>query len=155
VGLSVDTEESHRLWLQDVEELATGNAKAEYPVVADPEGKVAALYQMLDEASTTTDTGSHLTVRSAYFIDPKQRVRAVVTYPATVGRDFQEMMRLFDALQLHDKEGLVLPADWKPGKCAIVPPSIPTSKAVAKYGKENVVEVKPYLREVHLPKVTG
>ncbi len=137
LGLSTDTVEEHLQWISDVNE--TQNTDVEFPIVADPELKVAKLYEMIHpEASGTA------AVRSVFIIDPAKKVRLTMTYPMNVGRNFDEILRVIDALQIADEKTVALPANWTPGDAAIIPLSVSTGDAQAKYPDLQVL--KPYLR---------
>jgi peroxiredoxin (alkyl hydroperoxide reductase subunit C) len=114
VGVSIDSIYSHIAWVRDIEQLA--NVEVKFPVVADLDQKVARLYGMVHEA--TADTA---TVRAVFIIDPKQKVRTVLYYPMQLGRSMDELLRVLQALQTADANGVSCPADWKPGDAVIVP----------------------------------
>src|SRR5436190_16232274 len=106
IAVSVDDVPSHKGWIGDIEE--TQNAKMNYPILADPDRKVASLYGMIHPEANDT-----LTVRSVFFIDPKKKIRAMITYPASTGRNFAEILRVIDSLQLTDNYQVATPANWK------------------------------------------
>src|SRR6185295_3715419 len=115
LAVSVDDVPSHKGWIKDIEE--TQNTSMNFPILGDPERKVAALYGMIHPNANDT-----LTVRSVFFIDPQKKVRAMITYPASTGRDFNEILRVLDSLQLTDNYKVATPANWKNGDdCVIVP----------------------------------
>jgi alkyl hydroperoxide reductase subunit AhpC len=144
LALSVDSAESHRGWLKDIEE--TQKAKIDYPIVADETKKVAALYGMIHPALSDT-----FTVRSVFLIDPKKKVRLVLTYPMTTGRNFDEILRCIDSIQLTDKYAVATPVNWKDGGECVIPPSIKDpAEMKAKYPK-GWRELKPYLRMTPQP----
>lgn len=141
LGLSTDSVEEHNKWVSDVNE--TQNTDVQFPIVADKDHTVAKLYDMLHpEASTTA------TVRSVFIIDPNKKVRLTMTYPMNVGRNFDEILRVIDALQIADEHTIALPANWKPGDDVIIPPTVSTEGAQAKYPDLKVI--KPYLRTTKL-----
>lgn len=138
LALSVDDAESHRGWIKDINE--TQNTTINYPIIADVDRKVSELYGMIHP-----NTSSTVTVRSVYIIDPNKKLRLTLTYPLTTGRNFDEILRVIDALQLSDKYQVATPANWKDGDDCIVPLSISTEEAKQKFPK-GVNEIKPYLR---------
>jgi alkyl hydroperoxide reductase subunit AhpC len=144
LALSVDSAESHRGWLKDIEE--TQKARIEYPIVADEEKKVSALYGMLHPAVSDT-----FTVRSVFLIDPKKKVRLILTYPMTTGRNFAEILRAIDSIQLTDKYAVATPVNWQDGGECVIPPAIKDpAEMKAKYPK-GWRELKPYLRMTPQP----
>lgn len=143
LALSVDDVESHKGWVGDIEE--TQNAALNYPILADPDRKVSDLYDMIHPNANNT-----LTVRSVFVIDPQKKLRLTFTYPASTGRNFDEILRVIDSLQLTDHYSVATPADWKDGDDCVVVPSIPTDEAREKFPK-GVTEVKPYLRMTPQP----
>lgn len=142
-GLSVDSAESHKGWVSDIED--TQQTKVDYPIIADPERKIANLYGMLDQTELS-ETGMPLTVRAVFFIDPNNKIRLMLIYPATCGRNFDEILRVIDSMQLTDKHSVTTPANWKQGNDLIVAPSVSTDDAKAKFGDVNVI--RPYLRTI-------
>jgi alkyl hydroperoxide reductase subunit AhpC len=141
-GLSVDPLSDHEAWSGDIEE--TQGAALNFPLIADPDKKVSDLYGMIHPKADDT-----LTVRSVFVIDPEKKVRLTLTYPASTGRNFQEILRVIDSLQLTSEHQLATPADWTPGRKCIVVPSVPTEDAKARF--EGVEEIKPYLRYAEAP----
>lgn len=138
LGLSTDTVEEHKKWILDVNE--TQDTNLEFPIVADPDHKISQLYDMIHSGESSTAA-----VRSVFIVDPKKKIRLTMTYPMSVGRNFDEILRVIDALQAVDKFGVATPADWQKGEKVIVPPSVTTEEAKKKFPK-GVEEVKPYLR---------
>ena len=140
LGLSTDTAEEHRKWIEDVND--TQNTKLKFPIVADADLSIAKLYDMLhpDESETAA-------VRSVFIIDPDKKIRLTMTYPMSVGRNFDEILRVIDALQTGDAKGVATPADWRPGKEAIIPPSVSDEDAKSKF-PQGWVTHRPYLRTV-------
>lgn len=122
LGNSIDSVYSHIAWVRTIKEKFGVDIK--FPIIADLDQKVSQLYGMVHEPSSVTAA-----VRSVFFIDPKRVVRALVHYPLNVGRNFEELLRVVDALQTADKHGVALPADWRPGDEAIVPPPLTTKGA--------------------------
>ncbi len=115
-----------------------------FPIVADPDRKVAELYDMIHPGEGDTST-----VRSVFIIDPDNKLRLMLTYPKSVGRNFDEIVRVLDALQATDRDPIATPADWRPGDRVIVSTGVSTDDAKSKF--QNVVEVKPYLRYADAP----
>ncbi len=143
LALSVDDVDSHKGWINDINE--TQNTTVNYPIIADPDRKVADLYGMIHPNSL-----NNLTVRSVFIIDPNKKLRLTLTYPASTGRNFDEILRVIDSLQLTDYHQVATPANWKDGEDCVVVPSIPTEEAKQKFPK-GVTEVKPYLRMTPQP----
>jgi alkyl hydroperoxide reductase subunit AhpC len=143
IALSVDDAESHKGWVGDIEE--TQNAALNYPILADPDRKVSDLYDMIHPNANNT-----LTVRSVFVIDPQKKLRLTFTYPASTGRNFDEILRVIDSLQLTDNHSVATPANWEDGGDCVVVPSIPTEEARQKFPK-GVTELKPYLRMTPQP----
>jgi len=145
LAVSVDPLDKHIGWVKDINE--TQNCTVEFPLIADEDKKVATLYGMIHpNASETT------TVRSLFVISPDKKVKLTITYPASTGRNFVEVLRVIDSLQLTAKFSVATPADWKAGEDVIVVPSISTDDAVKKFPK-GVKVVKPYLRYTPQPNV--
>jgi alkyl hydroperoxide reductase subunit AhpC len=138
IALSVDDVESHKGWINDINE--TQNTTVDYPILADGDRKVADLYGMIHPNSL-----NNLTVRSVFIIDPNKKLRLSITYPASTGRNFDEILRVIDSLQLTDYHQVATPANWQDGGDCVVVPSISTEDAIKKFPK-GVTEVKPYLR---------
>jgi alkyl hydroperoxide reductase subunit AhpC len=138
LALSVDGVESHQGWIKDINE--TQNTTINYPIIADEDRQVADLYGMIHPKSL-----NNLTVRSVFIIDPEKRLRLTITYPASTGRNFDEILRVIDSLQLTDYHQVATPANWQDGGDCVVVPSISTEEAKQKFPK-GVTEVKPYLR---------
>src|SRR5690606_11969252 len=142
IAISVDDVDSHKSWINDINE--TQNVNVDFPIIADSDKKVAHLYGMIHPNASETAT-----VRSLFVIDPHKKVRLTITYPASTGRNFNEIIRVIDSLQLTDQHMLATPADWKQGEDCIVVPSVSTTDAKNIFGEVN--EVKPYLRYVKQP----
>ena len=117
IALSVDSVDSHMRWIKDVEE--TQSVKLGYPIIADEDYSVAKLYDMFHP-----EANAKLTVRSVYFIDPKGLIRAIITYPPATGRNFQEILRVLDALQLTDQYSVATPVNWKDGDDVVIAPAL-------------------------------
>jgi alkyl hydroperoxide reductase subunit AhpC len=143
IALSVDDADSHRGWIGDIDE--TQGSQVNYPILADPDRKVSDLYDMIHPNANNT-----LTVRSVFIIDPNKKLRLTFTYPASTGRNFDELLRVIDSLQLTDNYSVATPANWTDGGDCVVVPSIPTDEARQKFPK-GVTEVKPYLRMTPQP----
>ena len=143
LGVSVDTPESHKGWVKDIEE--TQSTKVGYPIVADSQRKVANLYGMMHPAHDEL-----YTVRTVFVIDPKKKVRLMITYPQTCGRNFDEILRVVDSLQLTDKFSVATPVNWKKGEDVIIVPSLSDEDAKKKFPK-GWKALKPYLRITPTP----
>ena len=143
IGLSVDGLESHEKWVGDIKE--TQGAALNFPLLADADRKVATLYDMIQGEGATT------TVRSVFIIDPKGVVRLTLTYPAATGRNFDEILRVIDSLQLTDGYKVATPANWKSGEDVVVLPAIKTEEADKLFPK-GYTEHKPYLRTTPDPR---
>ena len=152
LGISVDPVESHVAWKEDIKDVSGHNV--EYPLIGDPELKVAKLFEMLPEdegdSSEGRTAGDNATVRSVFVIGPDKKIKLMLTYPMTTGRNFDEILRVLDSMQLTAEHQLATPAQWQPGDDVIVSPSVSDDDANAKYG--GFVRVKPYLRVVPQPK---
>ena len=138
LGLSTDTADEHRKWIADVND--TQNTNLTFPIVADADLAIAKMYDMIhpDESETAA-------VRSVFIIDPDKKVRLTMTYPMSVGRNFDEILRVIDALQLSDRKRVATPADWQIGKEGIIPPSISDEEAKGLF-PQGWTEHRPYLR---------
>ena len=143
IAVSVDDVPSHKGWIGDIEE--TQSTKMNFPILADPDRKVSSLYGMIHPKANDT-----LTVRSVFFIDPNKKVRAMITYPASTGRNFDELLRVLDSLQLTDKYQVATPANWKDGGDCVIVPSVSDEQAKAKFPK-GWRALKPYLRMTPQP----
>jgi alkyl hydroperoxide reductase subunit AhpC len=142
IGLSVDPADSHKGWEKDIEE--TQGQKLNFPVLADADQTVAKLYGMIHP-----EADPKVTVRSVYVIDPAKKVRLIITYPPSTGRNFQEILRVIDSLQLTDKNKVATPADWQPGEHVIIVPSLSDEDAKARF-PQGWKTLRPYLRVVDL-----
>ena len=138
IGLSTDTVEEHHSWIKDVDD--TQNTTLKFPIVADPDLAIARLYDMIHPAESETAA-----VRSVFIIDPDKKIRLTMTYPMNVGRNFDEILRVIDALQLGDAKQVATPADWRPGDKVIIPPSIDNAAAKDLF-PQGWDEIRPYLR---------
>jgi len=138
LGLSTDTVEEHLEWVKDVDE--TQDCSLQFPIVADPDLEIAKLYDMIHPDQSETAA-----VRSVFIIDPSNKIRLTMTYPMSVGRNFDEILRVIDSLQLTDRCTIATPADWRPGDEVIIPPSINDEKATEMF-PQGFTTIKPYLR---------
>lgn len=143
LALSVDTVESHKGWVKDINE--TQSCTVNYPIIADPDKKVAELYDMIHPNAL-----NNLTVRSVFIIGPDKKVKLTITYPASTGRNFAEILRVIDSLQLTANYQVATPVDWKHGDDCVVVPAIKTEDIPAKFPKGHKV-IKPYLRTTPQP----
>lgn len=144
LALSVDDLESHNSWKNDINE--TQNCTVDFPIIADPEMKVANMYDMIHPNASET-----FTVRSLFIIGPDKKLKLFITYPASTGRNFYEILRVLDSLQVSSKYGVATPVEWKYGEDVIVPPTVSTADARIKFGQDKVTEIKPYLRYTPQP----
>jgi alkyl hydroperoxide reductase subunit AhpC len=139
IALSVDPVESHLGWIKDINE--TQNTEVNFPILADADRKVATLYDMIHPNASTT-----LTVRSVFVIDPAKKIRLTLTYPASTGRNFNEILRVIDSLQLTDHYSVATPADWKEGDDVVIVPSITDPETLKAKFPKGFKAIKPYLR---------
>src|SRR6201996_1985473 len=139
LAISVDAVDSHMRWLGDINE--TQDTKVLFPVLADPDHKVADLYDMIHPNASDT-----FTVRSVYFIDPKKKVRAMITYPASTGRNFDEILRVIDSLQLTDNYQVATPGNWKHGDDVVIVPSLKDEEEIKRKFPKGYKALRPYLR---------
>ncbi|MFD2967584.1 peroxiredoxin [Sphingobacterium bambusae] len=143
LALSVDSVEDHLNWIKDINE--TQNTSVEFPIIADKDRTVAELYDMIHPNASLTAT-----VRSVFIVGPDKKVKLTLTYPASTGRNFNEILRVIDSLQLTDQYSVATPADWSDGQDVIVVPAIKTEDIPAKFPK-GFTEIKPYLRVTPQP----
>jgi alkyl hydroperoxide reductase subunit AhpC len=139
IAVSVDPVDQHRSWVKDINE--TQNCSVDFPILADSDKKVATLYDMIHPNSL-----ANATVRSVFIIDPKKVIRTTLTYPASTGRNFDEILRVIDSLQLTDSHKVATPANWKQGDDVVIAPSITDPKELAERFPKGFKTVKPYLR---------
>ena len=144
LALSVDDVESHKGWVGDIEE--TQQTTLNYPILADPDKKVSDLYDMIHPNANNT-----LTVRSVFIIDPQKKLRVNFTYPASTGRNFDEILRVIDSLQLTDNYKVATPANWTDGDDCVIVPSIKDPEELKERFPKGYEEVKPYLRMTPQP----
>ncbi|ANH82791.1 peroxidase [Niabella ginsenosidivorans] len=145
LAVSVDPLDSHIGWKNDINE--TQSCSVDFPILADPDRNIATLYDMIHP-----NASEKATVRSVFVIGPDKKIKLTLTYPASTGRNFNEILRVIDSLQLTANHSVATPADWKQGEDVIVVPSISTEDAIKKFPK-GVKEVKPYLRYTPQPNI--
>jgi len=143
ISISVDSLESHEGWIKDINE--TQNTTMNFPLIADPERKIAVLYDMLDPTSA-----DNLTARSVYIIGPDKKVKLMITYPASTGRNFDEILRAIDSVQLTANYSVATPVNWKNGEDCIIVPSVKDEEIEAKFPKGHS-RIKSYLRTTPQP----
>ena len=153
IGLSVDPVDSHGKWAADIEE--TQGHKVNYPMIGDPQLKIAKLYDMLPADAGDTSEGrtpaNNATVRTVYVIGPDKKIKMMLSYPMSTGRNFDEILRVIDSLQLTSKMGVSTPVNWKPGEDVVIPAAMPDDEAKKKF-PGGWKTLKPYLRLGSLPK---
>ena len=147
IAVSIDSVEDHKAWVGDIEE--TQGVAVNFPIIADTEREVAGLYSMIHP-----NADPKVTVRSVYVIDPNKKIRATFTYPPSAGRNFDEVLRLLDSLQLTDGYKVATPVNWKDGEDVIIVPSLTDKDEIAKLFPKGHTEVKPYLRVTPQPNKT-
>ncbi|KNH06154.1 Alkyl hydroperoxide reductase subunit C-like protein [Candidatus Burkholderia brachyanthoides] len=148
IGLSVDPVTNHSQWAKDIEE--TQGTAVNYPMIGDADLNVAKLYDMIHPNASDggpRTTNDNATIRAVFLIGPDKKVKATFTYPMSAGRNFDEVLRLLDALQLNAKHAVATPVNWKPGDDVIIPTSVSDEDAKKKY-PEGFKTLKPYLRTV-------
>ncbi|MFL2678949.1 MAG: peroxiredoxin [Alphaproteobacteria bacterium] len=149
IGLSMDSIEDHNLWKKDIEDVQ--GTSVNYPLIADESLKIAKLYNMLpaDEIADKSRTAmTNATVRSVFLIDPEKKIRMMLTYPMTTGRNFDEILRVLDSVQLTSKHKVATPANWKKNEKVIIVPAVSDEDAKEKFGEFE--KIKPYLRYTNL-----
>lgn len=139
IAISVDPVDKHQQWIGDINE--TQKTTVQFPILADADRKVSELYDLIHPNASATAT-----VRSVFFIDPKKTVRATLTYPASTGRNFDELLRVIDSLQLTDSHKVATPADWKDGDDVVILPSLQDPAELAQRFPKGYTAVRPYLR---------
>jgi alkyl hydroperoxide reductase subunit AhpC len=151
LGISVDPVESHHKWKSDIE--ATSGNKVTYPMIGDPQLKVAKLYDMLPAAAGDSSEGrtpaDNATVRSVFIVGPDKKIKLVLTYPMTTGRNFDEILRAIDSIQLTARHQVATPANWKTGEDVIITPAVSDEDAEKRFGKFE--RVLPYMRKTKAP----
>ena len=145
IALSVDPVDSHLRWISDINE--TQNTEVNFPIIADADRKVSELYDMIHPNANAT-----LTVRSLFIIDSSKKVRLIITYPASTGRNFNEILRVLDSLQLTDNEKVATPGNWQPGDEVVIVPSLQDEAEITRRFPQGFRAVKAYLR---LTRLTG
>lgn len=143
IGLSVDPLESHKGWINDINE--TQGTTVNFPMIADPDRKVAYLYDMIHP-----NASDNFTVRSAFVVGPDKKVKLMITYPASTGRNFEELLRSIDSLQLTANYQVATPGNWKQGEDCIIVPAVPDEDIPKKFPK-GARRIKPYLRYTPQP----
>lgn len=139
IAVSVDDNDSHKKWIEDIND--TQNTQVNFPILADPDRKVATLYDMIHPNASTTAT-----VRSVFVIDPAKKIRLVLTYPASTGRNFNEILRVIDSLQLTDSHSVATPVNWEQGDDVIIVPSLQDEEIIKQKFPKGYKAVRPYLR---------
>ena len=139
IALSVDDVESHKGWINDINE--TQNTAVNFPIIADQDRKVSTLYDFIHPNASET-----LTVRSLVIIDPNKKVRLIITYPASTGRNFNEILRVVDSLQLTDNHKVATPANWQQGEDVVIVPSLKDEEEIKQRFPKGYTAVTPYLR---------
>ncbi|WP_416049357.1 peroxiredoxin [Cupriavidus basilensis] len=139
IALSVDPVESHREWIKDINE--TQGTTVNFPIIADGDRKVSELYDMIHPNANAT-----FTVRSLFVIDPEKKVRLTITYPASTGRNFNEILRVIDSLQLTDNHSIATPGNWQDGEDVVIVPSLKDEDVIKQKFPKGYKAVRPYLR---------
>ena len=139
IALSVDPVDKHHKWIDDIND--TQQTKVNFPILADADRKVSELYDMIHLNANAT-----LTVRSLFIIDPQKKVRLIITYPASTGRNFNEVLRVIDSLQLTDNEKVATPGNWQPGDRVVIVPALQDEAELASRFPQGYDAVRPYLR---------
>ena len=145
IGLSIDSLDDHNLWKNDIEDVQ--GASVNYPLIADEDLKIAKLYNMLpaeEKADSSRTAMNNATVRSVFLIDPDKKIRMMLTYPMTTGRNFDEILRVLDSVQLTSKQKVATPANWKKNEKVIIVPAVSDEEAKETFGEFD--KIKPYLR---------
>jgi thioredoxin-dependent peroxiredoxin len=151
IGLSVDKVGDHEGWSQDIKDVS--GHEVNFPMIGDYDLNVSKLYNMLPAEETETEgrtAASNATVRTVYLIGPDKKIKAMLIYPMTSGRNFDEILRLLDSIQLGEKHSVATPVNWRPGEDCIIPPSVSDEQAKEKY-PGGWKTVKPYLRTIPQP----
>jgi alkyl hydroperoxide reductase subunit AhpC len=144
IAVSVDSVEDHKKWIGDIED--TQKASMNFPLLGDADRKVAKLYDMIHPEANDT-----LTVRSVFIIDPNKKIRAIITYPASTGRNFGEILRVIDSLQLTDGYKVATPVDWKDGDDCVIVPALQDPKELKERFPKGFTAIRPYLRMTPQP----
>jgi len=144
IALSVDPVDSHKKWINDINE--TQNTKVNFPIIADADRKVSTLYDMIHPNASATAT-----VRSLFVIDPKKVIRLIITYPASTGRNFDEVLRVIDSLQLTEYHSVATPGNWKNGDDVVIVPSLQDPELLKQKFPKGFKALRPYLRMTPQP----
>ncbi|HLU04717.1 MAG TPA: peroxiredoxin [Advenella sp.] len=144
LAVSVDDADSHNKWIDDIND--TQNTTVNFPILADDDRKVSTLYDMIHPNASAT-----VTVRSVFIIDPAKKVRLIITYPASTGRNFNEILRVIDSLQLTDSHSVATPVNWEDGDDVIIVPSLKDPEVLKQKFPKGFTEVRPYLRTTPQP----
>ena len=144
VALSVDPVESHKRWIEDIND--TQKTRVNFPIIADADRKVSMLYDMIHPNANAT-----LTVRSLFVIDPAKKIRLMITYPASTGRNFDEILRVIDSLQLTEYHSVATPGNWKQGDDVVIVPSLQDPELIKKKFPKGYTALRPYLRMTPQP----
>jgi alkyl hydroperoxide reductase subunit AhpC len=144
LALSVDSEESHKKWIPDINE--TQDCQVDYPIIADEDKSVSIAYGMFQPTAN-----DKFTVRSVFFIDPAKKIRAIITYPASTGRNFQEILRVIDSLQLTDGYKVATPVNWKDGEDVVIAPALQDPEDLKQRFPKGYKVIRPYLRMTPQP----
>lgn len=147
IALSVDDVESHHAWIKDIEQ--TQNTAINYPIIADEDRNVSCLYTMIHPNASDS-----FTVRSVFIIDPQHKVRLSINYPASTGRNFTEILRVIDSIQLTEHHSVATPVNWQQGEDCVIIPTISNEEAAVKF-PQGFTEIKPYLRMTACPDVSS
>ncbi|AFK62981.1 antioxidant protein [Advenella kashmirensis WT001] len=144
LAVSVDDADSHNKWIEDIND--TQNTSVNFPILADDDRKVSTLYDMIHPNASAT-----VTVRSVFIIDPAKKIRLTITYPASTGRNFNEILRVIDSLQLTDSHSVATPVNWEDGDDVIIVPSLKDPEVLKQKFPKGFTEVRPYLRTTPQP----
>jgi len=144
IAVSVDSVQDHERWIPDIEQ--TQKAQMNFPILGDADRKVAKLYDMIHPEANDT-----LAVRSVFFIDPNKKIRAMITYPASTGRNFGEILRVIDSLQLTDNHKVATPADWQDGDDCVIVPAVQDPEEITRRFPKGFTALRPYLRMTPQP----
>jgi alkyl hydroperoxide reductase subunit AhpC len=149
IGLSANSLDSHNEWVKDINEW--GKTDVQFPIIADADRQIATLYDMLDhqDATNVDKKGLPLTVRTVFVIDPKKTIRLLLSYPAATGRNFDEILRAVDSLQLTDKHKVTTPVNWQPGQDVVIHAAVKADEAKELFPEHK--EFRPYLRTTKAP----
>ncbi len=144
LAVSVDDADSHNKWIEDIND--TQSTTVNFPILADDDRKVSTLYDMIHPNASAT-----VTVRSVFIIDPAKKIRLIITYPASTGRNFNEILRVIDSLQLTDSHSVATPVNWEDGQDVIIVPSLKDPEVLKQKFPKGYTEVRPYLRTTPQP----